>query len=117
MVLKLLTGFSLFSHKGTYQSFVDSGDLTVLYVSIDKQEWGKNWRQSVKYNQLEGYHVQANDVLIKDMWNFFGELRGAIPRYALLNKKGEVFVNDAASPSQIELLQKQINDLVSITKE
>ena len=106
-----------FNYKDTFRPFIDSGELTVLYISIDKERWEQKWRDNIKYNQLEGYHVLANNVLKKDMWDFLGGLTGAIPRYALINKKGEIFINEAARPSQKELLRTQIDDLVSFSKE
>lgn len=51
------------------------------------------------------------------MWNFLRGLRGAIPRYAPVDKNGEIFKDATARPSQKELLRKQINDLVSSSKE
>jgi thiol-disulfide isomerase/thioredoxin len=102
-----------FKYKENYKPFVKSGDLTVLYISIDKQRWEKKWRDNIKYNQLEGYHVHANNVLIKDMWEFIGGSTGAIPRYVLINENGKIFINDSARPSQKDLLEKQIKQLLS----
>lgn len=105
-----------FKYKSTIQSFIDRNELTVLYISIDKERWEKKWRENIKYNQLEGYHVLANDVLIKDMWKFLGGAKGAIPRYALINDEGKMIFNDAARPSQIGKLSKQIEEMISSSK-
>ena len=102
-----------FKYKSTIQPYIDRGELTVLYISIDKERWEKKWRDNIKYNQLEGYHVLANDVLIKDMWNYLGGMQGAIPRYALINEEGKLIENDAAKPRKSEKLIKQIEDLLS----
>ena len=102
-----------FKYKSSIQPFIDNGDLTVLYISIDKERWEKKWRENIKYNRLEGYHILANDVLIKDMWNYLGGMHGAIPRYALINKEGELFSNDAVRPSQRQKLIDQIEELLA----
>jgi thiol-disulfide isomerase/thioredoxin len=97
-----------FKYKHHYKTFVDQGDLTVLYISIDKQRWEKKWRDNMKYNQLEGYHVRANNVLIKDMWEFIGGSSGVIPRYVLIDKNGQIFINDSARPREKKLPEEQI---------
>lgn len=102
-----------FKYKSTMQPFIDRGELTVLYVSIDKERWTKKWRDNIKYNQLEGYHVLANKVLIKDMWKFLGGMTGTIPRYALITKDGKLFKGNAARPNQTEKLKVQIQNLLT----
>ncbi len=102
-----------FKYKSTIQPFIDREELTVLYISIDKERWEKKWRENIKYNRLERYHVLANDVLIKDMWQFLGGMQGAIPRYALINKEGKMMNNDAARPRQTEKLSEQIENLIT----
>lgn len=102
-----------FKYKSTIQPFIDRGELTVLYISIDKERWEKKWRDNIKYNLLEGYHVLANDVLIKDMWKFLGGAAGAIPRYALINKDGKLINNEAARPSQNEKIKTQIEEMLT----
>jgi len=102
-----------FKYKHHFRPFVDRGDLTVLYISIDKQRWEKKWRENMKYNQLEGYHVRANNVLIKDMWEFLDGKTGAIPRYVLIDKSGKIFIKDSAKPSQKDLFEEQIKQLLT----
>lgn len=102
-----------FKYKSVLQPFIREGKLALLYISIDKQRWENKWRENIKYNQLEGYHVLADDVLIRDMWKELAGMTGAIPRYALVDKKGEIFINEAARPSESEALIKQINELIS----
>ena len=57
-------------------------------------------------------HVLADEVLIQDMWHFLGGRQGAIPRYALIDKNGALFLKDAARPSESEKLIEQINNLI-----
>ncbi len=103
-----------FQYKDVILSFVESQQLEWLYISIDKPQWEDRWRQSIKYNQLEGYHIRANNELIVDMWNVLGGNVGAIPRYVLVDKNGQIFLNIAARPSDGELLKEQIKSLLSM---
>ena len=57
--------------------------------------------------------VRANDVLISDMWKVLGGYEGAIPRYVLVDKKGNIFISTAARPSEKDTLVKQISDLIA----
>ncbi len=82
-----------------------------LFISIDQQRFAERWEQSIKYNELEGYHVRANTELLIDMWDEIGGQKGAIPRYVLIDNSGNIFKAEAASPSNKELLVKQIKEL------
>lgn len=103
-----------FNYKSILNPYIDEGKIVVLYISIDKPRWKKRWKENMKYNQLEGAHVLANDILIKDMWDYLGGVEGRIPRYALIDNKGNLFLNDAASPSQGKELVAQIESLLLI---
>lgn len=102
-----------FNHKSRLKPFIDSGKISVLYISIDKPVWEKKWRENIRFNQLEGYHVLANEILIEDMWKFLGGTQGAIPRYALINKNGGIYLNEAPRPSQGDLLMKDVTELLA----
>ncbi|HPW62282.1 MAG TPA: TlpA disulfide reductase family protein [Cyclobacteriaceae bacterium] len=102
-----------FKYKSSIQPYRDSLELEMLYISIDKPEWDDRWRQSIKINQLEGYHFRANNKFIIDMWSTIGDWQGAIPRYVLIDKKGNIFKSTAARPSMGKELSSQITELIS----
>jgi thiol-disulfide isomerase/thioredoxin len=101
-----------FKHKESIHSFMESGQIEVLYVSIDKQQWDDRWRQSIKINALEGNQFRASTKFILDMWSTIGDLQGAIPRYVLIDKQGQIFRSTAARPSKGTELVKQIELLL-----
>ncbi|NNF22402.1 MAG: hypothetical protein HKN67_10695, partial [Saprospiraceae bacterium] len=72
-----------FEYKDRLTPFTERRKLNILYVSIDKIEWEDRWEQSIKYNQLAGYHVRVNKDMIDDMWSVIGGEKGTIPRYLL----------------------------------
>lgn len=102
-----------FKSKSTIQPFIDTERLEILYISIDKPEWEDRWRQSIKINQLVGYHFRANSKFITDMWNVIGDFQGAIPRYVLIDKTGKIFKSTAARPSMGDALPAQIEELIN----
>lgn len=101
-----------FKHKSMIKPFIESGEIEMLYISIDKPKWEDRWRQSIKINELQGNHFRADDKFIGDMWNVIGDYKGAIPRYVLIDKEGKVFKSTAARPSEGNELIQQIELLV-----
>jgi thiol-disulfide isomerase/thioredoxin len=102
-----------FNYKSRIKPYVDNGKIVILYISIDNETSKKKWKENIKFNQLEGYHALANDVFVKDMWQVLGGDQGVIPRYALIDKNGNIVLNNAARPSDGEKLTKQIESLLS----
>lgn len=102
-----------FNYKSILRRFIDQKSITVLYISIDKVRWKNKWKENIKFNELEGYHVLADNVLIQDMWKELGGREGLIPRYALIDKNGSIYLDNAARPSEGEKLVTQIKDLLA----
>lgn len=67
----------------------------------------------MRFNELAGYHVLADDVLIQDMWKQLGGTPGMIPRYALIHKNGSIYISNAARPMEGEKLVTQIEALLA----
>lgn len=101
-----------FNYKSVLKPFIDDGSISALYISIDQPRWKNKWKENIRFNELEGYHVLADDVLIKDMWEQLGGVAGMIPRYALVDKNGSLFLSNAASPSDGDRLVKQIKEML-----
>jgi thiol-disulfide isomerase/thioredoxin len=104
-----------FQHNEVYKPLIDDENLVKLYISIDKPEWDDRWRQGIKYNKLEGYHYRGNHKFIVDMWEVLGQPVGAIPRYALVDKAGNVVVKNAFRPAEDGKLLGLINELLEKT--
>ncbi|MEX2232630.1 MAG: TlpA disulfide reductase family protein [Cyclobacteriaceae bacterium] len=101
-----------FNYKSILKPFIEDGSIAVLYISIDKPQWERKWKENIKFNELEGYHVLADNLLIQDMWKQLGGTAGLIPRYALIDKNGSVYLNNAARPSEGAELVNQIRGLL-----
>ena len=93
------------------QAFIDSKTIEMLYISIDHPEQERAWKNTINFYKLKGSHYRANQAFIKDMWAIIEEYQGAIPRYILIDKQGNVFLNTASSPSKD--LNLQIKTLIS----
>lgn len=94
-------------------SFPHSDEIVFLYLSIDRDERDEKWKQLIYYYQLEGYHYRANrntaSIIYKTFCNSQGIL--SIPRYVIINSKGEIAFDNAAPFSDIPLIIKQLQSL------
>jgi thiol-disulfide isomerase/thioredoxin len=102
-----------FRFKDSLKPYIEKNNLKIIYISIDKSEWKDKWEQSIKYNQLEGFHVRANNELISDMWTVIGDEKGAVPRYVLIDSNGEIFMSTAPRPLEGDELVNKINQMLS----
>ncbi|MBP0903210.1 hypothetical protein ACFSKN_14655 [Mariniflexile gromovii] len=65
----------------------------------------------IDFYDLEGRHILANEKLIADIINKFGNNGAfAYPRYLLVDEQGNVVNKQVSYPSQIEKLEKEINE-------
>jgi thiol-disulfide isomerase/thioredoxin len=80
-------------------------NITSVFISIDRPEAKKTWETLINFNHLEGDHILVNKNLMKDIAATIyksGEI--SIPRYILINKKGQVVSWDAPRPGNSDLL-------------
>ena len=75
----------------------ENKDFAVLFISRDKTSDEGRWRKFVKKRALAGYHVMPNPALEKDLRSLIQWT--AIPRYAIVDKAGQIVNSEAPSPS------------------
>ncbi|MGK7390040.1 MAG: TlpA family protein disulfide reductase [Candidatus Cyclobacteriaceae bacterium M2_1C_046] len=102
-----------FKHKDTIYEYMRDKNIITLYVSIDPPKWEERWRNSIKYNQLDGYHVRPNREFITDMWDVIGGYRGSIPRYVLINNEGKIFKASASRPVKDNQLISELEEMIN----
>lgn len=96
-------------------SVLQVNHISKLYVSIDKNK--EAWLKAVNKYALGGYQIMANESLIIDMKEMLGiniNSNFTIPKYLLLNAKGE-FVKELYSPITRSKLAEQIKELMEKT--
>ena len=102
-----------FAYTSALQSLLKDKNIKTLYLSIDKGEADKKWRDMIKYYKLPGLHVRTNKQLSEDLFRLLGkggEL--AIPRYLLIDKNGTIVNDNAERPSDTARLKHQISGLL-----
>ncbi|MBR2457201.1 MAG: TlpA family protein disulfide reductase [Bacteroidaceae bacterium] len=100
----------MFSHVPTFKEKAKDLDVAYLYLSVDRPQEEKTWRKSVPYYQLKGYHLLAGKELAQAVYRELGNEQGilSIPRFLIVNRKGEIAVPYAASPDKVEELLEQL---------
>lgn len=85
-------------------------NITMLYISIDEEQRAEKWREMMKYYQLDGYHIRANESLMKDLRRLRGQDTFGIPWHMLTDNNGNITVKYVSGPAQIETLKKQLQN-------
>jgi thiol-disulfide isomerase/thioredoxin len=101
-----------FKYKDSLNSLLRSKGFEILYISIDKAEKDNQWKEMIKYYNLEGYHIRTNKEFSADMYRLFDKNGSiSIPWYLLIDERGKIIDKDASRPSEIEQLKKDLEKL------
>lgn len=98
-----------FAYTSALQALLNDKKIKTLYLSIDKSEADKKWRDMINYYKLPGLHVRTNKQLNADLFRRLGKGgQLAIPRYLLIDKDGKIVNDNAERPSDTVRLKHQI---------
>lgn len=100
-----------FSHKEALKNLLEKKNIQTLYISVDKEQDSTQWKNMIKFYNLEGSHVLANkelDAELRKLYDQNGMI--AIPWYILIDNKGNVIKKHVSPPSQIAKLEQEIPD-------
>ncbi|MEO6630307.1 MAG: thioredoxin-like domain-containing protein, partial [Mucilaginibacter sp.] len=82
-----------------------------VFISIDAPAAKSSWKKLVLMNNLEGSHILANRKLKADIEKLvYKKGQISVPRYLMINRRGQVVNWDAPRPSDAGLV-KVINKL------
>jgi thiol-disulfide isomerase/thioredoxin len=89
---------SEFAKAEKLREILRSKNVEILYISIDEDKDEKNWKDIIKYFNLEGYHIRANSTLCKDLEKIQNSKNGLyVPWHIMFDEKG----NKITIPSEI----------------
>jgi thiol-disulfide isomerase/thioredoxin len=98
-----------FAHKVELLKLLQLKNIEIIYISIDQVEKDKQWKEMIKYYNLEGYHIRACEELVSDLRKIFGQNGSiAIPWYMLVDENGKIIKEHAKPPSQLTELAKEV---------
>lgn len=91
------------SYDSAYYSLMDSNNISLVYLSIDKDADKKKWEQNIEKLGLKGYHARANKKLVEKLKVdiFDGDVI-TIPRYILIDETGKLLSKNFLRPSDPE---------------
>lgn len=99
-----------FAHKEKLKTLLQKNGIHMLYISIDRDRDSIQWKNMIKFYNLEGFHVRANKELDTELRKIFDKGGSmSIPWYILMDSDGNILKKDASRPSQIDELEKEIN--------
>ena len=101
-----------FEHKAKLLELLESKGYEILYISIDDDKRNKQWQEMIKFYNLEGSHIRANEKLSKDLHSIYDNKEGAIliPWYMIIDKNGDILKLHAHRPSELVELEKELNE-------
>jgi len=97
-----------FAHNEELKEMLNSEGVEMFYISTDRDNDDEQWKNMIKFYNLEGYHIRANEILkaeLRELLNMKG-----IPHFVLVDENGQVIIQDAKRPSQLAELEKQIRE-------
>ncbi len=98
-----------FKHKSELKKLLAEKDIQLLYISIDKEERDTQWKNMIKYYNLEGYHIRASKGLDEDLRKLFDRNGNImIPWYILIDENGNIIKKRASRPSELSKLREEI---------
>ncbi|WP_242133880.1 TlpA family protein disulfide reductase [Aestuariivivens marinum] len=100
-----------FQHKNDLKKLLKSKNIETLYICEGRSSKENNWKNMIKFYDLEGYHIMANEKLLADIIKIFGN-NGSFyyPRYILIDANGKTIKSTAAKPSELSALKQQIEE-------
>jgi len=98
-----------FKDNAKLYQLLKSKNITMVYISIDKESRENQWKDMIHFYNLEGYHIRANEKLDADLRNLYGKQSMGIPWHFLTDESGNIIKKSVSGPSEIENLEKQLN--------
>ena len=106
-----------FKYKEELYKLLKANDITIVYISLDKEDKDETWKKMIGHYGLQGYHVRTSLALSTNLSELFNngkksiENVTAIPWYILVNADGTIAALHAAPPSDLQKLEAEIKKL------
>lgn len=98
-----------FKDNAKLYELLKSKNISMVYISIDKESRENRWKEMIHFYNLEGFHIRANEKLDADLRTLYGNESMGIPWHFLTDENGNIVKKFLSGPSEIENLKKQLN--------
>jgi thiol-disulfide isomerase/thioredoxin len=100
-----------FEYEPGLTKFLQKNNIEHLFISVDNDRQEGEWKELIKYYNLEGNHIKANPSLIKDLSKIFWQGKGyALPLYVIIGASGNIIEFDALKPGDRKKLYQQLGN-------
>ena len=94
-----------FAHNEALKKILAEKNIQQLYISIDRDDYEQQWKEMIKYYNLAGTHIRANQEFSLNLMKLFSKNVEnpsiAIPWYLLIDEQGNIMEERAKHPSQL----------------
>lgn len=102
-----------FDKEPELHKYLQSKGVEHLFISVDVDNKEAEWKELIKYHDLKGSHIKANERLIRDLSRIFWNGKGyALPLYVIIASDGKIVEADALAPADRKKLYQQIGKYV-----
>ncbi|MCC6287194.1 MAG: TlpA family protein disulfide reductase [Chitinophagaceae bacterium] len=102
-----------FDNEAELHQYLQSKGVEHLFVSVDVENKEAEWKELIKYFDLRGNHIKANERLTRDLSRIFWNGKGyALPLYVIIDAEGKIVEADALAPADRKKLYQQIGKYV-----
>lgn len=91
-----------FKDNAKLYQLLKSKNITMVYISIDKESRENQWKDMIHFYNLEGYHIRANEKLDANLRNLYGNQSMGIPWHFLADENGNIIKKSVSGASEIE---------------
>jgi thiol-disulfide isomerase/thioredoxin len=99
-----------FKYNKELYELLKTKNITMLYLSVDKDNKHEAWKDMIKYYELEGYHIRINEKFYNELMDIRGrENAFYIPWHFTTDGEGKIIDINASGPSDILKLKKQLS--------
>lgn len=104
-----------FKYYGAIDTFLIAHNIEKLFISIDNSANKNLWKQTVETYDLSGNHLLVSKELYEDIKKLvFKNVDFTIPKYLIVDEKGDILSFDAERPSSASKLQAQFKQLFKL---
>lgn len=103
-----------FAYAKPLEEFLRAHGVEMLFISIDPDAMDKDWKDSIKFFQLAGWHIRVPSSVQKDMFDNYGLY--SYPTYMLVGEDGHILIERAKQPSEKDALYQQIEEVLKQTE-
>ena len=105
-----------FQYNEPLKEFLKKNKIEMVYIAFEKNPNIEKWKAFINKYNLTGHHIMINDSIRNDLIKRLQIEKSdfTIPKYILIDNKGQIVLKDALRPSDEEKLLDQIKITLKI---